>query len=128
MTIQFQAPTYVIVYVSNMQRSMAFYRDILGLTQKFTTPGWSEFATGTTTIALHTSMGQARQVATDENSGRTPAGSAQLGFVVEDIQATYETLRAQDVPFSLAPQKQSSGVTLAILQDPDGFGICLQQR
>jgi lactoylglutathione lyase len=124
MTIQFQQPDYIIIYVSEMQRSVAFYRDILGLSLKFTTPGWSEFATGTTTIALHTSMGNPAS----GQPGRPTAGSGQLGFSVDDIQAAYEALRAQDVPFSLTPQKQTSGVTLAVLHDPDGFGICLQQR
>ncbi len=39
MSIQLQKPDYVIVYVSNMQRSTAFYRDVLGLPLKFTSPG-----------------------------------------------------------------------------------------
>jgi hypothetical protein len=29
-----------------MTRSVAFYRDILGLSLKFESPGWSEFQTG----------------------------------------------------------------------------------
>src|SRR6202022_1179665 len=53
MPIQLKQLDYVIVYVSDMQRSLAFYRDTLGLTLKFTSPGWTEFVTGATTIALH---------------------------------------------------------------------------
>ena len=60
--------------------------------------------------------------------GRPPAGQAHIGFIVDDIQAVYESLKAQDVMFSLSPQKQVSGVTLAVLHDPDGLGITLQQR
>ena len=47
---------------------------------------------------------------------------------MEDLQGMYETLKAQDVHFSLPPQRQTSGVTLAVLLDPDGLGITLQQR
>ncbi len=124
MSIQLQKPDYVIVYVSNMQRSTAFYRDVLGLPLKFTSPGWTEFNTGTTAVALHTSGESTAPL----QSQRPPAGQAHLGFVVDDLQATYEALKALDVPFSLPPQKQASGVILAVLHDPDGLGITLQQR
>ncbi|MBA2395918.1 MAG: VOC family protein [Ktedonobacteraceae bacterium] len=124
MSIQFQKPDYFIVYVSDMDRSLAFYRDILGLPLKFTSPGWTEFSTGTTTIALHTTPASKPA----DQPGRTPAGVAQLGFMVDDLQSAYETLKAQDIAFVLPPQKQSSGVILAVLRDPDGLGITLQQR
>lgn len=124
MSIHFQKPEYIIMYVSNMQRSVAFYRDVLGLPLKFTSPGWTEFATGSITVALHMT-GDAQLPLMP---GRPPAGQAHLGFVVEDVQATYDALKAQDVPFSLPPQKQPTGATLAVLHDPDGFGITIQQR
>ncbi|MEO8972672.1 MAG: VOC family protein [Ktedonobacteraceae bacterium] len=124
MAIQLQKPDYIIVYVSDMQRSTAFYRDVLGLPLKFTSPGWTEFATGTTAVALHMT-GDAKS---PPMHGRPPAGQAHIGFIVDDIASVYESLKAQDVVFSLSPQKQTSGVTLAVLHDPDGLGITIQQR
>src|SRR5215469_8703101 len=124
MAIQLQKPDYIIVYVSDMQRSTNFYRDVLGLPLKFSSPGWTEFNTGETTIALHTTGGQT----SSSQPGLPPAGQAQIGFMVDDLQGIYETLKAQDVHFSLPPQRQTSGVTLAVLNDPDGLGITLQQR
>lgn len=124
MSIKFQKPDYIIVYVSDMQRSAAFYRDVLGLPMKFTSPGWTEFITGTTTLALHTT-GEEKL---PPHQGRPPAGQAHIGFMVDDIQAAYEALKAQDVFFSLPPQKQVTGNTLAVFHDPDGLGITIQQR
>ena len=124
MSIQLQKPDYIVVYVSDMQRSTAFYRDVLGLPMKFTSPGWTEFNTGSVTLALH----RASDTRPSEQPGRPPAGYAQLAFVVDDLQALYETLKAQDVHFSLPPEKQVTGRTLAVMHDPDGFGITLQQR
>lgn len=124
MSISLQKPDYIIVYVSDMQRSTAFYRDVLGLPLKFTSPGWTEFATGETTLALHTTGDHKLP----PHHGRPPAGQAHIGFMVDDIQTAYETLKTQDVHFSLPPQKQPSGVTLAVLHDPDGLGITLQQQ
>jgi catechol 2,3-dioxygenase-like lactoylglutathione lyase family enzyme len=47
--------TYAIVFVSDMQRSVAFYRDVVGLPLEFESSHWSEFSTGDATLALHAS-------------------------------------------------------------------------
>ena len=47
--------SYAIVFVSDMKRSVAFYRDVIGLPLKFDSPEWSEFATDGATFALHRS-------------------------------------------------------------------------
>ena len=47
--------SYAIVFVSDMRRSVSFYRDLIGLPLRFETPGWSEFATDGATFALHVS-------------------------------------------------------------------------
>ncbi|SRR5260370_198721 len=122
MSIQLQSPERFVIYVSDMQRSTAFYRDTLGLPLKFSSPGWTEFNNTGTTLALH------RHMATEERVPQAAAGQATLVFVVDDIQSAFETLKAEGVHFSLEPQTQPSGLTLAVLQDPDGFGITLQQR
>lgn len=127
MSIQLKQLDYVIIYVSDMQRSVAFYRDTLGLTLKFTSPGWTEFVTGATTIALHVVGSQGEEAMPRESL--PPAGQAQIGFLVDDLEATYEALKGlKDVVFSLPPKTQNSGVRLAVLHDPDGLGITLQQR
>ena len=72
MSIKFQKPDYIIVYVSDMQRSVAFYRDVLGLPLKFSSPGWTEFITGTTTLALH----RTGEEKLPPHQGRPPAGRA----------------------------------------------------
>jgi catechol 2,3-dioxygenase-like lactoylglutathione lyase family enzyme len=42
-----------VVYVSDMDRSVAFYRGVLGLAPTRQSPGWAEFATEGMTLALH---------------------------------------------------------------------------
>jgi catechol 2,3-dioxygenase-like lactoylglutathione lyase family enzyme len=37
--------SYAIVFVSDMSRSVAFYRDVIGLPLRFESPHWTEFAT-----------------------------------------------------------------------------------
>lgn len=66
--------TYVIKFVGDMDRAVAFHRDTLGLPLKFASPHWSEFATGETTLALHPA------------SEKNPAGTIELGIGVPDLQ------------------------------------------
>lgn len=125
MSIHLHTPDRLVIYVSDMDRSLAFYRDILQMPLKFNSPGWSEFKNGGTTLALHRHL---QPQSGGEPAAHAVAGQATLIFVVDDLQAAYEELRARGADFTLAPQQQPTGLTFALLPDPDGFAITLQQR
>ncbi len=57
---------YAIVFVSDMKRSVAFYRDTLGLPLRFESPHWTEFATAGASLALHQSSASATKEAAKE--------------------------------------------------------------
>ena len=59
-----------MLWVSDMDKSVGFYRDVIGLDAKVQSPGWSELAFGNATVALH--LGQRRQI-----SGK-PASTSRL--------------------------------------------------
>lgn len=111
MNIQFP-----IVFVSDMQQAIEFYRDVLGLPLKFETPGWTEFATGETTLALHATD----TPATPEQAGLEPAGSVRIGFSVPDLDAFHEKMRGQDVPCIQEPMLVF-GAKVAQYSGPDGL-------
>jgi lactoylglutathione lyase len=108
---------YAIVFVSDMNRSVAFYRDVLGLPLKFQTPGWTEFATEGATLALHA-----------EKKAGAPAdgvpGTCRTGFQVPDIDAFHARMLEHDVPCVQEPTAVF-GTRVAQYADPDGmvFGI-----
>ena len=117
---------YAMVNVSEMGRSVAFYRDTLGIALKFESPGWSEFQTGTTTLALHL----APAAAADQQCNRSgpTAGSCSLGFSVEDLDATHAQLQARGAHFVMPPMDQpEEGIRLAVCIDPDGLAISFAQ-
>jgi len=103
--------TYVIEFVGDMTRAVAFYRDVVGLPLKFESPDWSEFSTGETTLALHP--------ASDKN----PVGKLEMGFGVLDLQDFFNTMTAKGVTFPLAPKKQEYGGLLAQFQDCEGVSV-----
>lgn len=117
---------YAMVMVSDMQRSVEFYRDTLGIPLKFQSPDWTEFLTGTTTLALH--GGGVPQKHSGPPSEGKPAGACSIGFNVEDVDKTYEELKAKGVRFVMPPtQQDAEGIKLAVAIDPDGLTISFAQ-
>jgi catechol 2,3-dioxygenase-like lactoylglutathione lyase family enzyme len=99
--------TYAIKYVADMDAAVAFHRDKLGLGLRFHSPGWSEFETGQTTLALHP--------ATPQN----PPGSCQLGFGVPDLDAFFGDASGNGVEFT-SPPTPLHGRKVARIRDTDG--------
>ena len=99
---------YVIEFVSDMNRAVKFYRDVLGFRLKFESPGWSEFVTGETTLALHPA------------SQKNTAGTVELGFTVPDVQEFHKEMSAKGVQFTMPPTKQDYGGLLARFVDSEG--------
>ena len=98
---------YVIKYVGNMEKAVRFHREHLGLTLRFESPHWSEFETGSTTLALH--------LASPEH----PAGQCELGFRVPDIDAFYADKADRGIEF-ISPPTVLHGQKLAKFRDSDG--------
>jgi lactoylglutathione lyase len=118
----FSKVDYVMVNVSDMGRSVAFYRDTLGLRLKFESPGWSEFDTGATTLALHGARPAADSPATAKAG--PVAGTCSIGFSVTDLNRTYAELRERGARFVMPPTDQpNEGIRLAVCVDPDGLGV-----
>ena len=120
----FKHPDYVMIMVSDMKRSVAFYRDLLGLPLKFESPEWTEFSTGTTTLALH---GGAKPAAAAQ-AGESPAGTCSIGFNVQSLDETYDALKSKGVTFVMPPTaRQGEGIRLAVARDPDGLALSFAQ-
>ena len=98
---------YAIKFVASMTEAVRFHMEELELKLRFESPEWSEFETGTTTLALH--------LASAEN----PAGACQLGFGVPDIQSFYSKAMSHGVPFT-SPPAELHGQRIARLRDTDG--------
>ena len=112
---------YAIVFVSDMQRSVTFYRDLIGLPLKFQSPEWTEFATEGATLALH---------AADSPGGgdprQTPAGRCRPGLSVPDLDAFHRRMTDNKVPCVQEP-KELFGARIAQYADPDGLVISVSQ-
>ncbi len=109
---------YAMVFVSDMDASVAFYRDVLGIPLKFQSPHWTEFVTEGATLALHPTPTAPLEAL--QGGGKSPAGTMRLGFNVEDIDAFHSRMLANDVPCLQEPTLQF-GAKLAQYGGPDGL-------
>ena len=115
-----KAVDFVSYIVSDMTRSMAFYRDVLGLevTLPWAGPGTShvpfaELEAGGTTISL-TQLPQ-------------PQTNAIVALAVDDVHAAVEELRGKGVPIEMGPI-ETGDCFMAVVADPDGNNILIHQR
>jgi lactoylglutathione lyase len=111
---------YTIVFVSDMTRSVAFYRDIIGLPLKHQSPGWSEFATEGCRLALRKS--EPRSALPGQIDDIT-AGHCHPGFFVQDIDAFATKMNQARVAVTQPVKLQDFGARMGIWRDPDGLPL-----
>jgi lactoylglutathione lyase len=107
---------YVIVFVSDMDKSLAFYRDVLGFPVKHQSHKWTELGTGETTLALHL----ADAAGHPHTHATMPAGHCHVGLTVPDLDAFHAEMTDKGVKCLQPPKKEDFG-SLAIYADPDGL-------
>ena len=100
-----------------MERSVAFYRDVLGWPLKCQSPERTEFATEGTTLALHYASKPSGAAAVQGEI----AGRCQLGLWVEDVEAFHQDMVARGTLCIQPPTEDAFGAKLAVYADPDGL-------
>lgn len=103
----------VMIVVKDMARSVAFYRDVLGLRQLFVQDNWSQFDAGTILIGLHP---EGDEVKVGPTSGCT------IGIYVDDITKAVAEVKRRGGHFAVEPRSEPFG-RWALLNDPDGYNI-----
>ena len=105
----------VFYCASDMDRSVAFYRRLLGCDPRFASAYWTEFEVGGVAFGIHWSEG--RPIVRSEPGGAW--AGATVSFRVEDIDQAAAALRAWGVPILGEIDRQPWGNQLTI-RDPDG--------
>ncbi len=106
----------VMVVVSDMARSVAFYRDVLGLKLLHESPYFSRFDVGGVGLGLHPESQTLRVNA---------HGGVSFGFYTDDIEGTLAALTARGAQV-VTKTREEFGI-LAKIGDPDGYRIQICQ-
>ena len=111
---------YLILYVADFEKSLRFYRDVLGVPVRAEHGTYVEFDTGSTILAFNTRESAREVTGLAIPDGEVASQSFELGFAVEDVPATIESLRRQGVTIVKEPVVKPWGQTVAYVADPDG--------
>jgi lactoylglutathione lyase len=117
---------YVILFVADLQRSIAFYRDVIGLPFKLHGDGYAEFATSGARFGLYDRNRLGELTGHGPRAPASPGG--EVVFLVGDVDAEAERLRAAGVAILKGPVDRAWGHRTLHLEDPDGFVVELAQE
>lgn len=110
----------VMLGVRELARSVAFYRDRLGLPVQFEIPGFAFLNAGGVTLCLSESLARAL-AKPDQPLG----GVSELVFSVDDIEVGFEALSARGVKFIRNPHQVTEAQWAANFGDPDGHMLSI---
>ncbi len=113
----FESVDYVILYVRDIDRSIAFYRDVVGLPFKFLESGYAEFATKVTKFALFDRALLSNLIGREQSEG---GPSAEVAFLVDDVDAEAERVKAAGAGILSGPVDRPWGQRTLHFLDPDG--------
>jgi catechol 2,3-dioxygenase-like lactoylglutathione lyase family enzyme len=122
--MQVRALDYIGITVSDLDRALTFYRDVLGLSVEFLEREWgyAELALPPTTIVLSVLSPDAPAEL------RAPFGGAiSVAVAVPDVAAALAEVRERGVPV-LLDTVDGSWCEQALIADPDGNRILLHHR
>ncbi len=109
----------VIFQVADLERSVAFYRDVVGMRPLFIAENMAFFDGGGIALALNQFPGELPQ----------DPGMTEVVLEVDDVDATFAELRDRGVEFRVEPRPvtEAEGKTLyaADFRDPDGHVLSI---
>jgi lactoylglutathione lyase len=108
--------------VSNMDKSISFYQDILGMEvlEQKTSPRGSKLV-----FLKFPGMDCELELCSFPDSGsvHVPEDLVHLAFEVDDLEMCIEKLNASGVPITEGPSESSNGTKFIFTEDPDKYEI-----
>ncbi|WP_166345260.1 VOC family protein [Phytoactinopolyspora limicola] len=110
---------YVIWFVHSLDRSVAFYRDVIGLEVRLEGDGYVEFAMDNVKFALFERAKLPELIG--RAGGQPPSG--EIAFVVDDVDAVAVRLREAGAEVLTGPTDRPWGQRTLHVADPDGHVV-----
>jgi catechol 2,3-dioxygenase-like lactoylglutathione lyase family enzyme len=113
---------HAVLYVRNVDRSVAFYRDVLGFSVQMERPGQAAFLQAPDSTNDHDiGLFAIGDGAADSPAGRTSVGMYHLGWEVRTLDELEETARALAAAGALVGATDHGTTKSIYAQDPDGM-------
>ncbi len=115
---------YTILYVENVEATLAFYVKAFGFTQKFITPekDYGELETGGTTIAFASyTVAEYNGIAIEKRNPEALPSPFEITFVADDIESAWKQAVVAGAEIVKEPAQKPWGQTVGYLRDINGF-------
>jgi lactoylglutathione lyase len=103
----------VMIVVRDMERSVAFYRDVLGLKLLMQQDNWTQLDAGNILIGLHP---EGEEVHVQPTTGMS------IGIYVDNIDKAVAEIRRRYGKVAVGPRQEPFG-RWALVFDPDGYSV-----
>ena len=118
---------YTILYVSDVEKSVAFYEKTFLFTTKFISPDstYAELITGETTLSFaHKSLATSNiPEGFQESSLSTKPFAIEIGFTTDEVEALVKQSIEAGATLVAQPKQKPWGQIVAYVRDIDGFLI-----
>jgi lactoylglutathione lyase len=111
---------YSILFAADLERSIRFYRDVIGLPFKFSNESYAEFATEGAKFGLFARGHLPELLGREVPSDPVPWPQGEVAFFVDDPDAEHERLAAARVEVLAPPTDRPWGERTLHVADPDG--------
>lgn len=125
---------YTILYVENVEESIAFYENAFGFSRKFVSPDgdYGELITGETTLSF-ASKKLASQSLKDgfiESSLEDKPFAIEIGFITDNVPEVLQKATSFGAVIVLEPVEKPWGQIVAYVRDLNGFlvEICTEVK
>ena len=108
----------VILAVKDIDKSLEFYHDVIGLPIKNQRRAWVDLGTTGALLSLHPASLTAEHVGSSIDNGIT------IGFLVGDVKSAVEELKSKGIEIHRDIVERDAGKN-AIVLDPDGYLVSL---
>jgi lactoylglutathione lyase len=117
---------YVILFVRDLERSVAFYRDMIGVPFRLAGDGYVEFATQGAKLGLYDRNRLEELTGQGPELPEHPGG--EVVFLVGDVDAEAARLRVAGAAILSGPVDRAWGHRTLHVEDPDGFVVELAEE
>lgn len=114
---------YTILYVEDVETTLAFYVKAFGFTQKFITPekDYGELESGGTTLAFASySVAEYNGISIEKPNSKNLL-PFEITFVVDDIESAWKQAVEAGAEIIKEPTQKPWGQTVGYLRDMNGF-------
>jgi lactoylglutathione lyase len=115
---------YTILYVENVEATLAFYVKAFGFSQKFITPekDYGELETGGTTLAFAAySVAEYNGITIGKQGQDALPAPFEITFVTDDIESAWKQAVDAGAVVVKEPTQKPWGQTVGYLRDMNGF-------